>query len=105
MTAIFMFFSCGQRSNPHLRDFRLSNGYKARSLLATGLFSLVLEAGNFDKYLFAYGKRAIQYTERGAFEYMCDYMYIFFGYFPLHRPQFLYADNNINILFKMQFTT
>jgi len=36
------------------------------SLPATDLFSLVLEAENFDRCLSACGKRGIQYTERGA---------------------------------------
>jgi len=29
----------------------------------------------------------------------------FFDYFPIYSAQFQYADNNINILLKMQFTT
>ena len=47
----------------------------------------------------------IQYTERGVFEYVCNYMYYFFYYFPIHRVQFQYADNNINILLKVKFKT
>ena len=47
------------------------------SLPTTGLFRLVLEAGNFSRCLFACGKLGIQYTERGEYKYACNYMYIF----------------------------
>jgi len=48
------------------------------SLLATGQFSLVLEAETFDRYLSACG---IQYTERGAIDYVCNYTCNFFRLF------------------------
>jgi hypothetical protein len=49
------------------------------SLPATGLYSLVLEAEILDRCLFACGERGIQYTERGAIEYACNYMYKIFS--------------------------
>jgi hypothetical protein len=39
------------------------------TLPVTGLFSLVLVAENFDRYLSKCGKHRIEYTERGAIEY------------------------------------
>jgi hypothetical protein len=75
------------------------------SLYTTGLFSLVLEAENFDRCLSECGERGIQYTERGAIEHACNYIVIFFDYFPIYCAQFKYADNNINILLKMQLAT
>jgi hypothetical protein len=51
------------------------------SLPATGLFSLLLEAENLDRCLSACGKRGMQYTERGAIEYACNYIYKFFRSF------------------------
>jgi len=78
---------------------------RAGSLPATGRFNIELEAKIFDRYLSACGKGGIQYTERGVIANVCNYMCNFFHYFPLHREQFQYADNNIDILIKMQFTT
>ena len=50
-----------------------------RGLPATDLFSLVLEAENFDQCMSACGKRGIQYTERGAIEYVCNCVHKFFS--------------------------
>jgi len=36
------------------------------------LFSIVLEAKIFDRYLSACGKGGIQYTERGVIAYVCS---------------------------------
>jgi len=44
------------------------------SLLATGLFSLVLVAENVDRCLSEWGERGIQYTERGVTEYARNYI-------------------------------
>jgi len=54
-----------------------STDIKPQSLHNTGLFSLVLEAENVHRFLSAFMKRGIWYTERGAVEYACNYVYRF----------------------------
>ena len=73
---LYLWFAAVSKAQTLTAETSASPTYnRARSLPATGLFSLVLEAETFDRYLSACGKGGIQYTERGAIEYACNNRY------------------------------
>jgi len=78
---------------------RLSNGYQAISLPATGLFILVLEAGNFNRCLHAGNVEFSTQSEVSMSMRVTICIYLF-GYFPMHHAQFQYADSKREIQMK-----
>jgi len=58
------FAAVGKAQNVTAYTFASPTDTRPGSLTTKGLFSLVLEAENFDRYLYGRVERGIQYTER-----------------------------------------
>jgi hypothetical protein len=74
---LYLWFAAVDKAQTLIAETSDSPAYtRPGSLPASGLCSLVLEAENLDRCLSACGECGIQYTERGAIECACNYIYI-----------------------------